>query len=387
MRIHHFIVSLFLFVFALAFSGAVFSAQSDQQEARLKSLKGEISQLSSKIDEDKKSRKTLINELARSERQIGRLGQNIHQLQVSIEKLDQELNDLDRQKSQQQRALDFHRQKLRALMQSAYVTGRQERLKLFLNQQDPVLMNRILTYYDFFNEERIAQIEVGKQLISQIQQTEEKINLKKRTLDDSYLEKNQQLESLHQARQTRSALVAKLDADILDKSATLQQLKDNAAALQQILVDLQRQEKIRQQNRSKPFKQLKGRLPWPSKGYLSKFFGSPKAGGVNWDGVFISAPEGKQVAAIHYGQVVYSDWLRGYGLLMIIDHGDGFMSLYGHNQSLFKEVGESIDAGEPIALIGKSGGQKNAGLYFSIRKDGKPTNPKKWCKKLKGRKL
>lgn len=387
MRTHHLIVTFSQLIVALAFSCSAIAAQSDQQETRLKLLKGEITELSSKIDQDKKSRKALIDELARSERKIGRLGQNIHQLQASIGRLDKELNELARQKSQQQNALDFHRQKLRALVQSAYVTGRQERLKLFLNQQDPVLMNRIITYYDFFNKERIKQIEVGKQLISKIRLTEDKINLNKRSLDKTYQEKNYQLENLQQARQTRSTLLAKLNADIQDKSATLQQLKDNAAALEQILIELQQQEKIRQQNRSKPFKQLKGRLPWPSKGYLSKFFGSPKAGGVNWDGVFISAPEGKEVTAIHYGQVVYSDWLRGYGLLMIIDHGDGFMSLYGHNQSLFKEVGDSIDAGEPIALIGNSGGQKNAGLYFSIRKDGKPTNPKKWCKKLKGRKL
>lgn len=386
MKLHHLIVCLSIFLPGWAISFSVIAEPAQNKAKQLEQIKGEITQLSSKIELDKKARKALIEELARSEREIGKLGGFIHHLQKSINNLDRELTELARQKANQQRSLDVHKNKLRAMVLSAYATGRQERLKLFLNQQDPVLMNRIITYYDYFNRERIRHIEAGNKLIAQIRQTEANISVKKQALDESYAEKNLQLEALHQAKKSRSRLVAKLDSDIKGRSSSLQQLKENAEVLQQLLAEIQQQKKL-EQNKTQNFASLKGRLPWPSKGFLSKFFGSPKVGGVNWDGVFITAPEGREIRAVHHGRVAYSDWLRGYGLLMIIDHGDGFMTLYGHNQSLFKEVGEWVDAGEAIALVGNSGGQKNPGLYFSVRKDGKPTNPKKWCKKPSGRKI
>ena len=387
MKLRHLIVCFSTFCFGWNIPLLAMADDSRQQAKQLEQIKGEISQLSSRLDKDKRARKLLLEELARSEREIGRLGRFIHHLQTSIEGLDQELNTLAAEKTQQQQSLAVHKEKLRSLVLSAYATGRQERLKLFLNQQDPVLMNRVLTYYDFFNRERIKHIEKGNHLIAQIRLTEQQIAEKKQALDESYLEKNRQLEAMQQAKKTRAHLVAKLDSDIKGKSESLQQLKENAQNLQKLLADIQRQQQLKQQKRKQKFVALKGRLPWPSKGYLSKFFGSPKVGGVTWDGVLITAPEGREVKAIHHGRVAYSDWLRGYGLLMIIDHGDGYMTLYGHNQSLFKEVGEWVDAGEPIALVGNSGGQKNPGLYFSIRKAGKPTDPRKWCSRKKGRKL
>ncbi len=387
MKFHHLTVFLTGILCGSGFSCTVFAESRGGQEQKLEQIKSEITQLSSKLELDKKTRRLLTEELSRTEREIGKLGRFIHHLQSSIERLDLDLKGLSAQKMEKQRALGFHKEKLRSLVLSAYASGRQERLKLFLNQQDPAVMNRILTYYDYFNRERIKQIEEGNRLISQLQQTETEIGEKKLALDESYQEKNRQLEIMHQAKQSRSNLVAKLDADIKGKARSLQQLQEDAESLQKLLVEIQQQKQLKQQQRKKKFASLKGRLPWPASGYLSKSFGSAKTGGVSWDGVFITAPEGREVRAIHHGRVAYSDWLRGYGLLMIIDHGDGFMTLYGHNQSLFKEVDEWIDAGEPIALMGNSGGQKYSGLYFSIRKDGKPTNPKKWCRKIKGRKL
>lgn len=130
-----------------------------------------------------------------------------------------------------------------------------------------------------------------------------------------------------------------------------------------------------------PFLTLRGRLQWPSRGKLTTRYGSArKVGKLKWQGVNIKAPEGTEVHAISHGRVAFSDWLRGFGLLTIIDHGDGYMSLYGGNQSLFKEVGDWVEAGEVIAGVGNSGGRKNSALYFEIRHNGKPTNPLKWCR-------
>ncbi len=137
----------------------------------------------------------------------------------------------------------------------------------------------------------------------------------------------------------------------------------------------------------KPFKALRGGLEWPARGRLVSLFGTQRAGNLKWDGVVIAAKEGSEVKAIHHGRVAFSDWLRGFGLLMIIDHGDGYMSLYGHNQSLFKETGDWVEPGETIAVMGNSGGQRNAGVYFGIRYKGKAVNPKKWCKRVTGNRI
>ena len=355
------------------------------EQDKLRELTGEIKQLSSAIKLDKKTRKSIMDDLAGTEKKIGRLGNHIHRLQVKIARLDNELAELGRKKAIQLDMLNREKNQLRSLVMSAYATGRQERIKLFLNQQDPVLMNRIMTYYDYFNKERIKRIESARQLLKNIRNTEDAIGIKKSALDKSIAEKNAQLEEIQQAKQTRSVLLAKLDADIDAKTRSLSQLREDAASLRQLLDNIQKQ-KI-QQKRKQKFSSLKGKLAWPAKGFLSKFFGSDKGGGVKWDGVFITAPEGREIKAIHHGKVAYADWLRGYGLLVIIDHGEGYMSLYGHNQTLFKEAGDWVDAGDEIALVGNSGGQKNPGLYFSIRSEGKPKNPKKWCKKIKGRNI
>ena len=136
-----------------------------------------------------------------------------------------------------------------------------------------------------------------------------------------------------------------------------------------------------------PFKQLKGALEWPTRGRLTTLYGALKAVGLKWDGVIISAPEGQEVKSIHHGRVAFADWLRGFGLLLIIDHGDGYMTLYGHNQSLFKEIGEWVKPGETVALVGRSGGKGSAGVYFGIRYNGRPVNPQSWCRKAKGSKV
>jgi len=132
----------------------------------------------------------------------------------------------------------------------------------------------------------------------------------------------------------------------------------------------------------RPFHKLKGKLHWPTKGKISKRFGSSRSGSnLRWQGVTLTAKEGSEVNAIHHGRVVFADWFRGSGLLIIIDHGDGYMSLYGHNQSLLIEPGDWVTVGEQIATVGNSGGKKHAGLYFEIRHKGQPTDPRHWCKR------
>jgi len=170
---------------------------------------------------------------------------------------------------------------------------------------------------------------------------------------------------LNQLIQTDEQILASLEADAERLQALLEDLAD-------VLAD------IPPQIESTPFAELRGQLPKPVSGPLRARFGDIRSGNARWDGWLIAAEEGREVQAIAYGRVAYSDWLRGYGLIMIIDHGDGFMSLYGHNQALLADVGDWVSPGQAIALVGNSGGETESGVYFQLRRDGETINPARW---------
>ncbi len=274
-------------------------------------------------------------------------------------------------------------------MRAAYAMGRQERLKILLNQQDPAVVSRMLVYYDYFNRTRTERMKQISTVLETLQETELALTLEERRLvelQSSELESKQQLDL---AQEERMRVVAALNLDLRSKGQRLEGLQQDEAQLQKLLSSLQEELIARPLGKldRKLFKSRKGRLSWPSKGRLTAKFGTARAGNLKWDGVVISAPEGREVKSIHHGRVAFADWLRGFGLLLIVDHGDGFMSLYGHNQSLFKETGEWVEAGEPVALVGSSGGQNNPGVYFGIRYKGRPVNPKAWCKRSRNNRV
>ena len=198
-----------------------------------------------------------------------------------------------------------------------------------------------------------------------------------------------QLLAMKTSQDQRRELVAKLTAELQDQGRQLARLQSDERelnalikGLEQALADIPVEHPQQMQ-----FAALRGRLPWPASGRIVSRFGTPRLGGLFWDGVMISAPEGREVRAVHHGRVAFADWLRGLGLLMIVDHGDGYMTLYGHNQSLFKEVGDWVEADEAIALVGSSGGRERAGVYFGVRFKGRPVDPAKWCRRMAGSKV
>ena len=178
-------------------------------------------------------------------------------------------------------------------------------------------------------------------------------------------------------------MLAGLVSELQTADQELARLQADQAQLRQLLLEIQQAlaDIPDEAPGAEPFVQRKGRLPWPSRGRIAAAFASPKLGGMSWDGVMISAQPGEAVQAVHHGRVAFADWLRGFGLLLILDHGDGWMTLYGHNQSLFKEVGDWVEAGEPLALVGNSGGRQASGVYFGIRHQGKAVDPGRWCRK------
>ncbi len=267
-------------------------------------------------------------------------------------------------------------------MQAAYTLGRQSHLKLLLNQQQPDQIARMMRYHDYVIEARANKFDEYRQTITRLNEVEPAIKNTVATLSAirSDLEKKHGL-LVDQQKQKELTLV-RLRKTIKNKDDELRKLERDQKELEQVIAVVEDLiNDLPLPNAYQPFDKLKGKLPWPLKGKVTNRFGATRKGRVKWDGLMITAEEGTDVKAIHHGRVIFANWLRGQGLLMIIDHSDGYMSLYAHNQVLLKEPGEWVQANDIIGRVGNSGGQQQAGLYFEIRYKGKPSNPKRWCKR------
>lgn len=356
-------------------------SQTDDESVRqeLLQLKKDIEQLQINLKSKRRQQNNAVKKLRNSEKQIATATKILRSTKRQLEQKEQQLKKL----RQQQQNLEKNKQQqkiaLASQIKSAFINGRQEYLKMLLNQEDPEALGRTLVYYDYMNNARVEKV-------ARLRQTLEELENIDRTIQDEILKltslkKSKEAESnrLNQLKNKRKKLVENLTREIKTKSEKLAELKVNATELQE-LIDSVRQavDKIDFSQPLEGLKNAKGKLNWPTRGRRTQSYGTRLAQGLTSNGVIINASEGNPVNAIHFGRVVYADWLRGFGLLLIIDHGEGYMSLYGYNQVLYKEIGDWVEIGEPVATVGQSGGQKQPALYFELRHQGKPFNPRKW---------
>jgi len=318
--------------------------------------------------------------LKESEREIAHNSRSLNELDFSIELNKSEQNQLQKQikklilnKQQQQKALSSQ-------LKSAYMTGSHDYSKLLLNQENIATFERTLTYYSYLNKARLTQLDDLKITLIQLAEKQNELTQTQTKLQVLLAEQKQKRESLLIAKKQRKGNLTLLKTQLTNTSSSVDYLKKNEQILIETLKNLQIE--IKQQLTFEGLKSTKGKLKWPSRGRLKHKFGQRKYGRLKWKGVLINAKEGASVTTIHNGKVVFADWLKGFGWVIVIDHGKGYMSLYGHNQALLKSVGEDVSQGELIALVGQSGGQDNPGLYFEIRHKGQAINPTKWCKRI-----
>ncbi|WP_369408872.1 murein hydrolase activator EnvC family protein [endosymbiont of Lamellibrachia barhami] len=371
-------------------SVAAEKAQLQQKSEELARVKARIKQLQTQLQSAEGERQGHNSALRETEERIGDLARRIRVIAVSLDRQRQRMAELEQERADARLQLDFHRQTMEQQIRAAYIMGRQEKVKILLNQQDPAVVSRVMVYYDYLNDARLARMNLIRDSLQRLAKIEQAISEEEQRLQQLQAKEAAEREQLERTRVGRERVIAALNARLRNRGQELDQLKANEKQLSSLLANIQEALADIPMERltHKPFSQLKGRLPWPSKGRLAASFGSPrKVGKLRWDGVLISAPEGREVKAVHYGRVAFADWLRGFGLLLIVDHGDGYMSLYGHNQSLFKETGEWVDPGEVVALVGSSGGRSTSGVYFGIRHNGAAVNPKKWCRRTKGKRI
>ncbi len=355
---------------------------------QLQNLGRKIGGLRQQLKSQRASRKLTAARLRKTELRLGALGRQLRDIETGLAHKSGLLKVLRKRHAKQRDKLQQMRSELARQLRAAYATGREDYLKVILNQEDPHALARVMTYYQYFSQARARQITELQQQIRQLKETEATIGLEKAALAHLQSRKTLSRAEVETQRHQRHLILGRMDVGIRDDRAQLKQLLRNKKQLEQLLQELGRKlsDIPETPQTSQRFPEHRGKLPWPSRGRLIQRFGTLSAGGnLSHQGVRIAAPYGAVVSSIFRGRVAFSDWLRGFGLLLIIDHGDGFMSLYGHNESLLKEAGDWVDQGETIANVGDSGGQAKSGLYFSIRRNGKPINPQKWCRRGKPR--
>lgn len=346
-------------------------------------LQHDIKRINREISSEKSRKNTLQQQLREAETRLAKLQREIRENQQAQDEATQQLSDLKRERAELERARDSQQAAIARELKSAYQMGRQGQVKILLNQQEPDTVARAMAYYGYFLAARSEDLATYRETLAKIAVLEPQILALSEQLEEAGTALAKAQENLAKARKARELAVANLASSIASKGSQLKQMEGDRAELERLLEAIE----VAVVNLKVPenygaFKSARGKMPWPIAGKKpSNRYGQARnEGKMRWQGVSIPAREGTSVTAIHHGRVVYADWFRGSGLLLIIDHGGGYMSLYAHNQTLLREVGEWVTAGTPVSTVGSSGGQGSSALYFEIRQDGKPTNPANWCR-------
>jgi len=351
----------------------------DDPGARLEDLRQRIGKLQRQLERDADRRDKEAAGLRDAERVAAAAARELQRTRAAIADHRTRLARLGQEKEASQARLESQRHDLAVQVRAAYVGGRQERLRMVLNQQDPSLLGRLLVYYGYLNRYRAGQIDTVAKELSRLASLEQELAEATRELEALENQRQREAAEVEQARLARATAVAELETRIESGAQQIARLESEEQAVLRLIEELQRALAEMPGTQREPFADQRGKLTWPVKGRLLHDFGQPRAGGsLRWNGVLVSADRGAEVRAVYHGRVAYADWLPGMGLLLVLEHGDGYLSLYGHNEVLFKDVGDWVQPGEVIAAAGDSGGRTRAALYFELRRGKQPQNPHRW---------
>ena len=359
------------------------------EKADMAKLQKEIEALQKELKQVQGTRSDLQKDLEKSETQINELQKKANEINQQLDQQNKELNQLKNERSQLEQARKNQQAQIAEQMRAAYKLGEQSEVKVLLNQESPDQLSRVMKYHSYFMEAHTAKMQTYLDTITRIDALTPEIEKKTLELGSMQSELDAQRAQLKTIHGERQEALAKVNSQLKSKSQELTQLSEDRRRLQALLERVAKSVATTGAINSpgyvplpaggEKFSLRKGRLPWPTQGSMIHRFGSSRiAGQMNWTGAYISAPMGNSVIAVHHGRVVFADYFGGHGLLVIVDHGEGYLSLYAHNQSLLKKAGEPVHAGEAIANVGNSGGQASTGLYFEIRHNGKPIDPGAW---------
>lgn len=358
------------------------AAQERLAKDKLDAVRAEIKAQTAQQNATAGERGDAASTLRAKEVALAAVARDVHALDDKLAVQQEKFDQLKVERSRLETTLKAQREELAALLRSAYALGHNEELKLLLQQDDVAALARVLAYHRYFQRAQVGHINTLRDDLKRLADVQDSIVAATQELTATRDTRDAEAKKLETERAERVRLVAAIDAKLKDQGARIAALGKDEAALDQLLERLRDvfADIPKQLSGEAPFASSRGKLAWPLQGKVVTAFGATDESGRRSSGVLLAAKTGGAVHAIAHGRIVFADWMRGYGLLIIVDHGDGYLSLYGCNESLLKDVGDWVDAGETIATSGASGGQKTPGLYFELRVKGQAVDPRGWLK-------
>lgn len=379
-------------------------AAAPTPKSELKDVRARIGALKKEMKSTEASHKEASDALRQSELAISNTNRKLRDLDQQEQSIQSRLGDLQQQSGKTQGAIARQQKTLSNLLRQQYSSGgQQDAFKILLNQQDPNQVARHMRYYTYIYRAHADLLHRMRSNLDTLQTITNVTKDKQEELAQVKAEQTKQKQVLLASKQDRAEVLAKLSKQIDSQRKEIGRLQQDEQRLTQLMERLERQSRaaakakkstpapksgrpssarmqlVEPDTSGSAFQQNKGKLPFPVRGELTGRFGAPRdETGVPWKGLFIKAREGEAIKAVAPGKVVFADWMRGFGNLIIVDHGAGFMSLYGNAESLYKQVGDTVKMGENIAAVGNSGGIPQTGLYFELRYQSKPVNPSGW---------
>lgn len=351
-------------------------AQSEDAEQELAALQEELKARQQALLDSKADAEKLQSVLAESEKNIGVVARRLNSTKNALADNRQQQTSLKQRQGELQQAIAQQQELLGGQLRTAFISGNYDYAKMVFYQEDAARFERVLAYYKYLNEARQKEIMQFKTSVTELEQVNNDLQMKAQELSALLNDQEQQQNELVARQQDRQQTLVKLRSKIASDEERIAQLREAEQALVEAIERAQRASQVPQELTG--LSSDKGKLLQPAEGTLRRLFGKRRQGQVRWKGIMIDGREGSAVKAIAHGRVIYSDWLRGFGLVTIIEHGDGYMSVYGHNQALLRSAGDPVAKGETVALLGQSGGQSSPNLYFEIRHKGKALNPLEW---------
>ncbi len=349
---------------------------ADETAAQLKATLERLNALDEWFSDAEERRAIWLVDLQRQDRDIARLNQAVTDVRDRVQATEAELDQL----LSRQQTLNAQRQVQAQLIAehvaAAHRLTGQDFLKQLLNQESPDKFTRMIRYHRYFSESRLAALAEYQDTLVALEDNRSALDEQQARQRDQQAELVSEQQTLAGDRQSRARLIDQLDSETESKTAEYERLEKDRVRLEELLAELRRRAT---ELDGTEFAKAKGSLPMPLSGRVRHAFGSARADGrLRWHGIDIAATEGTPVTAVFRGRVIFADWLRGFGLLTILDHGSEYMTLYGHADALYKKVGDYVESGEVIAAAGNSGGKKDAGVYFEVRHQGQPKDPISW---------
>ena len=353
--------------------------------AQLKRVEARIREVTDAVQGDVAKRDSVAAELHSADHALAAARSRVEAVREQRAASDRRRAELREEQARATVSLNAERTALAGQLKAAYVGGREEQLKVLLNAADPATLGRMMSYYAYLGRARADRITAIENAAARLEAIDEGLAAETARLAALEDDRKREAAAVETARSARQRALGELQARIHKGSGELKDLKANAASLEDLLARLRAaledtdEELIGRNGDRRPFTEVRGRLPWPARGKLLATFGESRAGGMKWNGVLLGTRTAGEVRAAYFGRVVYADWLPGLGLLMILDHGGGYLSLYGYNDRLYKGVGDKVRPGEVLA---QSPGESSTRpeLYFEIREGARPLDPRPWLK-------